>query len=99
MLMLARKLGELDGMVTVERIKAARGAFRPFDRNHTPGGNYARLGSTRALNGATIGIIGLGEIGHELQLTASQESWLLGIGLGASGLALGPIFASRSTDR
>jgi phosphoglycerate dehydrogenase-like enzyme len=70
MLMLARKLDELDGLVTIERIKAARGTFRPFDRHHTPGGNYARLGGTRALNGATIGIIGLGEIGHEIALRA-----------------------------
>jgi len=70
MLMLARKLSELDGLVTIERIKAARGAFRPYDRQHTPGGNYARLGGTRALHGATIGIIGLGEIGHEIALRA-----------------------------
>jgi phosphoglycerate dehydrogenase-like enzyme len=70
MLMLARKLDELDGLVTVERIKAARGAFRPFQRRHTPGGNYARLGGTRALNGATIGIIGLGEIGREIAVRA-----------------------------
>ena len=70
MLLLARKLGELDGLVTVKRIKAARGAFRPFQRNHTPGGNYARVGGTRALNGATIGIIGLGEIGREIAIRA-----------------------------
>jgi len=69
-LMLARKLNELDGLVTVERIKAARGAYRTYDRNHTPGGNFARLGGTRALNGATIGIIGLGEIGHEIAVRA-----------------------------
>ncbi len=70
MLMLARKLGELDGLVTVERIKAARGEYRPYQRQHTPGGNYARLGGTRALNGATIGIIGLGEIGREIAVRA-----------------------------
>jgi phosphoglycerate dehydrogenase-like enzyme len=70
MLMLARKLDELDGLVTVERIEAAQGAYRPFDRRHTPGGNYARLGGTRALNGATIGIIGMGEIGHEIAVRA-----------------------------
>jgi phosphoglycerate dehydrogenase-like enzyme len=70
MLMLARKLDELDGMVTVERIKAARGEYRPYQRQHTPGGNYARMGGTQALNGATIGIIGLGEIGHEIGLRA-----------------------------
>src|ERR1044071_4029395 len=67
MLMLARKLGEL---VTIERIKAKQGAFKPFQRPHTPGGNYARLGGTRALNGATIGIIGLGEIGREIAIRA-----------------------------
>jgi glyoxylate reductase len=70
MLMLARKLDELDGLVTLERIKAKQGAFRPFNRSHTPGGNFARLGGTRALNGATIGIIGLGEIGHEIAIRA-----------------------------
>ena len=36
-LMLARKLDELDGLVTVERIKAATGAYRPYQRQHTPG--------------------------------------------------------------
>ena len=70
MLMLARKLDELDGLVTVERIKTAKGTFRPFERKHTPGGNYARMSGTRALNGATIGIIGLGEIGREIAIRA-----------------------------
>jgi phosphoglycerate dehydrogenase-like enzyme len=70
MLMLARKLDELDGVVTVERIKAKQGAYQPFDRRHTPGGNFARMGGTRALNGATIGIIGLGEIGREIAVRA-----------------------------
>jgi phosphoglycerate dehydrogenase-like enzyme len=70
MLMLARKIDELDGLVTIKRIKAARGTFKPFQRSHTPGGNFARIGHTRALNGATIGIIGLGEIGHEIAVRA-----------------------------
>ena len=70
MLMLARKLDELDGLVTIERIKAARGSHRPYQRTHTPGGNFARLGGTRALNGATIGIIGMGEIGREIAARA-----------------------------
>jgi phosphoglycerate dehydrogenase-like enzyme len=70
-LMLARRLDELNGLISVERIKAAGRPYRPFDRRHTPGGNYARVGGTRALNGATIGIIGLGEIGREIALRAS----------------------------
>ena len=57
--------------MTRARIEAAGSAYRPFDRRHTPGGNYARVGGTRALNGATIGIIGLGEIGREIALRAT----------------------------
>jgi len=71
MLMLARKLDTLNGLVTVERMAAAGLSFKPFDRRHTPGGNYVRVGGTRALNGATIGIIGLGEIGREIAIRAS----------------------------
>jgi phosphoglycerate dehydrogenase-like enzyme len=66
MLGLARRLEAVSGRVTVERIAAAGEALRPFDRHHTPGGNFARISGTRALNEATIGIIGLGEIGREV---------------------------------
>ena len=71
MLALARKLDRLIGLVTVERIAAAGYTFRPFDRRHTPGANYARVGGLRPLHGATIGIIGLGEIGREIALRAA----------------------------
>lgn len=71
MLMLARKLDVLNGLVTVERMAAKGFPFRPFDRRHTPGGNYGRVGGTRALCGATIGIIGLGEIGREIAIRAN----------------------------
>ena len=70
-LALARRLESSSGLVTLERIKAAGPGLRPFDRRHTPGGNYPRIGGTRALNGATIGIIGLGEIGREIALRAA----------------------------
>ena len=49
-----RKLDELDGLVTVERIKARQGAFKPFQRQHTPGGNYARLGGSRFARESTL---------------------------------------------
>jgi len=71
MLALARKLETVSGLVTVERIEAAGLPFRPYDRRHTPGGNYPRVGGTRALNGAIIGIIGLGEIGREIAARAA----------------------------
>jgi phosphoglycerate dehydrogenase-like enzyme len=71
MLALARKLETVSGLVTHARAKAAGRELRPYNRPYTPGGNYPRVGGTRALNGATIGIIGLGEIGREIALRAS----------------------------
>ncbi len=71
MLALSRKLETVSGLVTVARIKAAGYSYRPFDRRHTPGSNHPRVPGTRALNGATIGIIGLGEIGREIALRAA----------------------------
>ena len=71
MLALARKLETVSGLVTPARAKAAGCELRPYNRPYTPGGNYPRVGGTRALNGAIIGIIGLGEIGREIALRAS----------------------------
>ena len=71
MLTLARKLHLLNGLVSVERMTAAGLSYRPFDRRHTPNGNYARIPGLAMLNESTIGIIGLGEIGREIALRAS----------------------------
>jgi phosphoglycerate dehydrogenase-like enzyme len=71
MLALARRLDRLIGMVTLERIADAGHDARPFDRRHTAGSNYARVGGLRPLHGASIGIIGLGEIGREVALRAA----------------------------
>ena len=71
MLMLSRKLSATSGLVTRERIEAMGSPLRPFDRRHTPGGNYPRVGGLRMLNGSTLGIIGLGEIGREIALRAA----------------------------
>ncbi len=70
MLALARKLPQTVGLVSDQRMTAAGMPRRPFDRRHTPGGNYPRIGGLRMLNGATLGIIGLGEIGREIALRA-----------------------------
>jgi phosphoglycerate dehydrogenase-like enzyme len=70
MLMLSRKLALLNGLVTKERIEAAGFPLRPFDRRHTPGGNYPRAAGLRMLNESTLGIVGLGEIGREIALRA-----------------------------
>ena len=70
MLMLARRLNELDGVASTERLAAAGQPFRPYDRSHSPGGNFGRFAGLKSLNESTIGIIGLGEIGREIALRA-----------------------------
>jgi phosphoglycerate dehydrogenase-like enzyme len=70
MLTLARRLNELDGVASAERLAAAEHPFRPYDRRHSPGGNFGRFAGLKSLNESTIGIIGLGEIGREIALRA-----------------------------
>lgn len=66
MLTMARRMETINGLVTAKRIKDAGITLRPFDRRHTPGGNFPRIGGLKALNEATIGIVGFGEIGKEI---------------------------------
>ena len=71
MLMLARRTHQLNGMISVERLEAAGYPYRSFDRRHTPNANWGRIPGLRVLNGSTLGIIGLGEIGREIALRAA----------------------------
>jgi len=71
MLMLARKMHKLNGLISVERLAEAGFAYRPFDRRHTPNGNWGRIPGMRMLNETILGIIGLGEIGREIALRAA----------------------------
>ena len=49
-------------------------AYKPFDLRHTPNSNWARISGLRTLNGSTIGIIGLGEIGREIAILQRRRS-------------------------
>lgn len=71
LLMLARKLNTDAGVVTEQRLAAAGRPYRAFDRKHSPNSNWGRLAGVRNLNGATLGIIGLGEVGREIAVRAS----------------------------
>jgi phosphoglycerate dehydrogenase-like enzyme len=71
MLVLARKMHKLNGLISIERLAAGGYPYRPFDRRHTPNGNWGRIPGMRMLNDSTLGIIGLGEIGREIALRAN----------------------------
>ncbi len=70
MLTLARKIDSLNGVISIDQLPNAKRPYRPFNRRHTPGANWGRFSGMRTLNGATIGIVGLGEIGQEIALRA-----------------------------
>jgi phosphoglycerate dehydrogenase-like enzyme len=66
MLMLARRMHRINGLISIEQVEAAGYPYKPFDRRHTAHGNWARIPGMRMLFQSTAGIIGLGEIGREI---------------------------------
>jgi phosphoglycerate dehydrogenase-like enzyme len=71
MLGLARRIHRTNGLTSFEQRPAATLPYKPFDRRHVPGANWARISGTRNLFGSTLGIIGLGEIGREIAVRAA----------------------------
>src|SRR5215471_8946133 len=50
MLTLARRIAELNGLISIERLAGIGRAYRPFDRRHTPGANWGRFSGLRILS-------------------------------------------------
>lgn len=71
MLMLSRRVNELQGRISAASLAELGYAYRPFDRRHTPNSNWGRIPGLGILYGATVGIIGLGEIGREFASRAA----------------------------
>jgi phosphoglycerate dehydrogenase-like enzyme len=71
MLVLARRVEDLNGLISIDQLAAAGRSYTPFDTRHTPGANWGRFSGMRTLNESTLGIIGLGEIGREIALRAN----------------------------
>lgn len=71
MLALAKRITELNGRMTVPRLEAA--GFRPrvLDPAYAARANWGRVTGLRTLNGATLGIVGMGEIGRPLAQRAA----------------------------
>lgn len=70
MLSLAKKLNRNAGLISTAQLMAAGYQPKSFDRRYVSSSNWARIGGMRLLNGTTLGIIGLGEIGRELAVRA-----------------------------
>ena len=70
MLAVARKLVETAGAIDFASLQKL--GYRPalFDSDHVAGANWARITGLRSLFGATLGILGLGEIGREVATRA-----------------------------
>jgi phosphoglycerate dehydrogenase-like enzyme len=71
MLTLARKLHRITGLISVEQLKTAGFSPTTFDRRHTAYSGWPRIQGLQMLHEATLGIIGMGEIGRELALRAA----------------------------
>jgi phosphoglycerate dehydrogenase-like enzyme len=71
MLAQAKMTTRLAGRISVEALSELGYHYQPFDRRHTPNSNWARIPGVRMLHDATLGIIGLGEIGREIALRAA----------------------------
>jgi phosphoglycerate dehydrogenase-like enzyme len=71
MLAQAKMTKRLTGRISPESLAAIGFPYRPFDRRHTPNSNWPRVRGVRMLHGATLGIVGFGEIGREIALRAN----------------------------
>ena len=71
MLALAKKICEIGGRIDTASLEAIDYAPRLYDSRHCGRSNWGRIGGLGTLEGATLGAVGLGEIGRELARRAS----------------------------
>lgn len=71
MIALSKRIVEFNRVVTAEQLRGAGYPFRAYDRRYIGGSNYGRIPGLRTLHGATLGIVGLGEIGREVAIRAN----------------------------
>lgn len=71
MIALARQIPLYAGAVTAECWRDRGQPIRSYDRRYTGGSNFARIPGLRSLAGATLGIVGFGEVGREIARRAA----------------------------
>ena len=67
---LSKQLLEFNKVIDAPRLAARGYHLRPYDRRHTGGSNFARIPNLRTLQGATLGVLGFGEVGREIAARA-----------------------------
>jgi phosphoglycerate dehydrogenase-like enzyme len=70
MMAVGRKICETDGALDFQSLRAL--GYQPalFDPDHISGANWARVSGLKSLQGATLGALGLGEVGREVATRA-----------------------------
>ncbi|HEX4557380.1 MAG TPA: NAD(P)-dependent oxidoreductase [Xanthobacteraceae bacterium] len=71
LLALAKRICSLDGLVERTALERAGYAIRPRAPGFIGYSNYARVAGLKTLFGATLGIVGLGEVGREIARRAA----------------------------
>jgi phosphoglycerate dehydrogenase-like enzyme len=66
MIALAKRLCELNGVVQENDLRARGFDPTPYNRRYTGNSNFARIRGLGTLYDATLGLVGMGEIGREL---------------------------------
>ena len=66
LLALAKKICLTDKHLTMESLHRIGFPAKLYDTTQSPGSNWARVSGLRTLQGATLGVLGLGEIGREM---------------------------------
>ena len=66
MIALAKRIGELNGIATEAALRQAGLDPQPYDRRYTGNSNFGRIPGLKTLQGSTLGLVGMGEIGREL---------------------------------
>jgi phosphoglycerate dehydrogenase-like enzyme len=71
MLALAKRITALDGLVERSALEAAGYSIRPRAPAYIGYSNFARIANLKTLFGATLGIIGMGEVGRDIARRAA----------------------------
>ena len=71
MLALAKRVGEFNKVVRESDLTQAGYPIRPYDTRYSGSSNYARIPGLGCLNGSTLGVIGMGEVGREIASRAA----------------------------